>query len=135
MNMMLAELTGLEVGGLICAIAFGGGSLIIAVIALNKKQEVRVEQPLNITITEELHKVFASKPEFEKHLIDFRDKHNEVWRTLRTENQRISDEVTATREAIAGLEATSEMQNQTLASVTTDIKTILGRLPRNPNER
>ena len=95
----------------------------------------QIAQPVNVTITEELHKVFASKPEFENHLKDFREKHNTIWSTLRAENQRISSEVTATREAIAGLEATTELQNQTLASVNADIKTILGRLPRNLNER
>lgn len=68
--MILAELTGLEIGSLICVIAFGGGSLLVAIVALNKKQEVKVEQPVSITITEELHKVFANREAFNEHVAD-----------------------------------------------------------------
>ena len=84
-------------------------------------------QPLRVTIDEEMHKVFASKADFEKHLADFQRKHSEVWQTLRGENQRISNEVTATRESIAGLEATTGLQNQQLAAIQSDIKQLLSR--------
>lgn len=108
------------------------GLFVIALIALNKKQATVISnQPLTIEVIKALHEQFASKPDFEKHLTDFQQKHNTIWNTLRNENQRIGTEVVATREAIAGLEATTELQNQTLAAVTTDIKTILSRLPRN----
>lgn len=133
---MLAELSGLETAGVIAAIVVGIGGLIVGVIGLNKAQTTIVSpQPLTVEVIKALHEQFASKPDFDKHLEDFHSKHNIIWNTLRSENQRIGTEVTATREAIAGLEATTELQNQTLAAVTTDIKTILGRLPRNPHER
>ena len=85
----------------------------------------QIAQPVHVTVTEELHNLFASKPEFEKHLQDFREKHNIIWTTLRSENTRIGTEVVATREAIAGLEATTEIQNQQLAAMATDIKQLL----------
>jgi hypothetical protein len=40
---------------------------VVSVIALNKKQDVKVEQPVSITVTEELHDMFAAKDVFEKH--------------------------------------------------------------------
>lgn len=87
----------------------------------------QIQQPVNVTISEELHNVFAGKSEFEKHLGDFKEKHAEIWRTLRGENQRIGAEVVATREAIAGLEATTTLQNQQLAAIQGDIKQLLQR--------
>lgn len=124
--MMLAELSGLEIGGLVCAIAFGGGSLIIAVIALNKKQEVRVEQPLNITITEELHKVFAAREVFEKHVADNRDDHDKLFSKIggveRGAAASIEQRVEIVRRdlvnvgnQVSGLQSETKLQNQQLA--------------------
>ena len=62
--MMLAELTGLETGGLVCSIVFGGVGMIIGATALFKKQEVQVEQPLAVEFVEQ----FVSKQEFATHV-------------------------------------------------------------------
>ena len=135
--MMLAEITQMEIWMLVAEIliAIGTvGALLLMVASFNKKQNIQFKQPVSVTISEELHKEFASREDFEKHLADFKEKHSEVWRTLRGENQRISDEVTKTREAIAGLEATTQMQNQQLAGMQSDIKKILGRIPQRHNE-
>ena len=43
----------------------------------------------------------------------------------------LSHEVQEVGKKVAGLETATEFQNQTLMSVTSDIKQILGRLPRN----
>ena len=126
--MMFAEISQMETWMLISqlVIAVGTiGALLVMVATFNKKAKVQVQQPVRVTVDEELHKLFASKPDFENHLRDFREKHSEVWRTLRGENQRIGNEVTAMREAIAGLEATTGIQNQQLAAIQADIKIIL----------
>ena len=122
--MMLCEITITDV----VVIGTSIGMFVVALIAMNKKQDVKVEQPVHVTITEELHKVFASKPEFERHLADFREKHNTIWNTLRAENTRIGSEVVATREAISGLEATTELQNQQLTAIQSDIKQLIRRV-------
>ncbi len=65
-HLIFAELSGLERGGLICAIIFGALSSVIALIALLKKQETVISpQPLAVTIVEEMHKRFASKEAFD----------------------------------------------------------------------
>ena len=143
--MMLAELSGLEIAGVICGMAFGAGALLISIVAVNKKQEVRVEQPVNVTITEELHKVFASKETFETHVAENKREHDNFFAKLGGVERgaaanlagrfdKISEELTGQGKDIAGLKKETEMQNQTLASVQSDIKLILGRLPRNTNE-
>ena len=124
--MMLAELTGLEVGGLICAIAFGGGSLIIAVIALNKKQEVRVEQPVSVTISEELHKVFAAKDAFESHVAENKNDHEKMFSKIggvergaaASIEQRVEivrRDLVAVGNQVAGIQSETKLQNQQLA--------------------
>jgi len=64
MTPILAELTGLETAGLICAIIFGGIGSLVGVIAMFKKQEVAVQQPVDIQIIEQ----FVSKAEFNAHV-------------------------------------------------------------------
>ena len=143
--MMLAELSGLEIGGVICGMVFGAGALLISVVAVNKKQDVRVEQPVSVTITEELHKIFASKETFETHVAENKKEHDNFFSkiggvergaaaNLAGRFDKISEDLTEQGKDIAGLKKETEMQNQTLASVQSDIKLILGRLPRNTNE-
>lgn len=53
---------GCTIIGAACAV----GALVVAVIALNKKQETVISpQPLAVTIVEEMHKRFASKEAFD----------------------------------------------------------------------
>ena len=67
--MMLAELTGLEIGGCIVAMVVGLGGLAIGVISLNKKTPVEISgQPLTVEIVEALHEQFAAKDDFNKHV-------------------------------------------------------------------
>ena len=56
------------------------GALIVAIIAVNKKQEVRVDQPVNVTITEELHKTFAAKEDLKSHVAETKDEFRRVAR-------------------------------------------------------
>ncbi len=70
---------------------------------------------------------FANKAEFHAHLNDFKEKHLEIWRTLRGENQRIEGDITKIREGVSALKTSNEMQNQTLAAVQSDIKQLLSR--------
>ena len=143
---MLAELTGLEIGGCIVAIVVGVSGLVIGIIGLLKKTEVKVEQPVSVTITEELHKIFAAKEAFETHVAENKKEHENFFTkiggvergaaaNLAGRFDRISEELIEQGKDIAGLKKETEMQNQTLASVQSDIKLILGRLPRNHNER
>lgn len=158
--MMLAELSGLEIGGIICGMVFGAGAMLISIIAVNKKQEVRVDQPVQVTITEELHKVFAAKESFDRHVAENQRQHQQFEADLKTDRKNnevhistrqktLFDEVKSTRESleqkldqkhqensrrlneveksIGGLEATTEMQNQQLAGIQSDIKLLLQR--------
>lgn len=63
---MLAEMNGLETGGLICSIIFGFFGVVVAITGLFKKSEVKVEQPLNVQLLES----FTSKKDFDAHASD-----------------------------------------------------------------
>ncbi len=140
--MMLAELTGLETGSLIVGFVFGAIGLALTGISVFGKAQVRVEQPVAITLTEELHKSFAAREVFEKHVEDNRRDHENIFSKIggvdRGSGAKISTEVTAIHARInlldksnSRLEATTEMQNQTLSQITADVKRILERMPRN----
>ncbi|MEI8288787.1 MAG: hypothetical protein WCH99_04895 [Verrucomicrobiota bacterium] len=66
--MMLAELTGLEIGSIVTGFVFGSIGLLIAGVAAFKKTEVAVDQPISVEIIEELHERFADKQDFNKHV-------------------------------------------------------------------
>lgn len=75
---MFAELTGLEIGSIITGFVFGAIGLLIAGVSAFKKQEVRVDQPLNVQLLE----TFVAKSEFTNHVTenkkDFEAMRNEL---------------------------------------------------------
>ena len=75
----------------ICTLA----AVVISIIAVNKKQEVKVEQPVSITITEELHKSFASKEAFEKHVQDMKGEIDRLDEILRVEIPEMERRITS----------------------------------------
>jgi len=65
----LAELTGLEIAGIVGGLVFGGAGSLVAVIALFKQTDTQVSpQPLNVEIVKALHDQFAQKEDFEAHV-------------------------------------------------------------------
>jgi hypothetical protein len=59
----------LEIGGWIVAIVVGIGGLVVGVVGLNKKQATVISpQPLTVELVEALHKQFAGKGDFDKHV-------------------------------------------------------------------
>ena len=149
--MMLAEATGpsqleiwMLIGQLLMAIGTIG-ALVLMAAAFNKKQNVAFKQPVSVTISEELHKVFAAKEAFENHIAENKKEHENFYSkiggvergaaaNLAGRFDKISSELTEQGKDIAGLKKETELQNQTLAAVQADIKRILGRLPRGHHE-
>jgi len=105
--------------GTICAV-------VVSIVALNKKQEVKVEQPVSITITEELHKVFASRETFDQHIQQNREDHEKIFSKIggveRGAANVIEQRVEVVRrdlvnvgQQVSGLQAETKLQNQQLA--------------------
>lgn len=104
------------------------GLFVVALIALMKKQDVKIEQPVSITITEELHKSFAARDVFERHCEENKREHENIFSRIggvdRDSGAKITSEVTAIHARInlldksnGRLEATTELQNQQLKSM------------------
>jgi hypothetical protein len=139
--MMLAEMSGLEIGSVICAIIFGAATLILAIVSIFKKTEVKVEQPVSITITEELHKVFANREAFEKHIGENREDHDKIFSkiggvergaatSLEQKVETVRRDVVIVGNQVAALKSQTDLQNQQLARM--DSK--LDRLAERKNE-
>ena len=125
--MMLAEITITDAIVLACTV----GMFVVALIALNKKQVVKVEQPLKveqpvtITITEELHKVFASKDVFEKHVDENSKRHKEIFDKIESAKEGattgteqkieiVRKDLVLVSNQVASLKSTTDMQNSQL---------------------
>lgn len=77
---LLAEMNGLEVGGLICSIIFGALSLVIATTALFKKSDTVISpNPLPVEVVKALHEQFANRDHFEKHLSQNTQRHAQLF--------------------------------------------------------
>jgi hypothetical protein len=106
----------------LCTIA----AVVISVIALNKKQEVRVDQPVSVTITEELHKIFAAKAMFEKHVSENREDHDKIFskiggveRGAKTSTDAqvevVRRDLVHVSNQVAGLQVETKLQNAQLS--------------------
>jgi len=74
-------------------------------------------QPVEVKVTEEMHKEFASKKEFEEFTAKAERQRTELWVTLRAENLRLDNNVTVVRENVAALAKSTELQNEHLAKM------------------
>ena len=66
--MLLAQLTGLESAGIICSIVVGVLGSTSGVIMLFKRQEVQVQQPVDVQLVKAMHDQFASQDDFHAHV-------------------------------------------------------------------
>jgi uncharacterized membrane-anchored protein YhcB (DUF1043 family) len=118
--MMLAEISPGEMAMTAATI----GLFVVALIALLKKQEVKVDQPLDVSLVETL----ATKADLKEHIIEDRTEHANLFSKIggmdRGMAQKISNEVTAIHARInlldrsnGRLEATTELQNAQLKSL------------------
>ena len=79
----LAELTGLEIAGIVGGLVFGGAGSLVAVIALFKQTDTQVSpQPLNVEIVKALHDQFAQKEDFEAHVAGEKERQAQLLRKL-----------------------------------------------------
>jgi hypothetical protein len=138
---MFAEVSQMEVWMLISQVVMAlatVGALLFMAAAFNKRQKVQFQQPVSVTITEELHKVFASKENFDKHIAENRHEHDNIFSKIggvdRGTGAKISTEVTAIHarinlldKATGRLEAATEFQNQQLAQMDSKITRLLER--------
>jgi len=118
------------------------GMFIIAFIGQFRKTNVNIsEQPLDVKVVEELHKQFAGKEAFDKHVEKNDEDHREIFSkiggvergangVMDNKETEIWKEVRKQGKCIAGLEKETQIQNQSLAALQSDIKRILERLPR-----
>lgn len=102
---------------LACTIIMAAGTIAavaISIIALNKKQEVKVDQPLSIEIVEELHERFAAKRAFDELVKHNTERHgqlfnrieaveNEYRRELGRQIEKVNEHFTFIREHIAAI--------------------------------
>lgn len=125
------------------------GLFIVALIGLLKKTDVNVSpQPLQI----ELQKQFADKHEFDKHVMQNKTDHDQIFSKIggvdRGNSKKLEDQIQILRserhadavethrrinemeKSVGGLESATELQNQSLAALQSDVKRILERLPR-----
>jgi hypothetical protein len=140
--MLFAEISGIEIASLVTSIVVGAGGLIIAIVMLSKKQDVQVSpNPMSVELVESL----VTKDEYNKHTERNEATHRDIFSKiggvergaasiLDAKITGIWNEVGQQGKSIASLQKETELQNQTLAAVQSDIKLILGRLPRNSNE-
>lgn len=77
-------------------------AVVISIVAMNKKQEVQLQQPVSITITEELHKVFAAREAFEKHQEENSERHGQLFRRIDDVERQSRREL---MEAVSGINA------------------------------
>jgi DNA-binding MarR family transcriptional regulator len=88
----------------------------------------------------------ASKEEFDRHVDHNSAEHRDIFAKLggvdrglsskmSAEVQAVHVRVNAVEKAIGGLEATTALQNQTLAAISADIKKILSSMPRSAESR
>lgn len=136
--MMFAELTGLEIGGIIVSMACGGIGILIAAIALFKSNNTVISpQPLIIAMQKE----FATKHDFDTHVAANTESHDKLFSKIggveRGANTALEMKVEGVRSTIvnvsnqvAGLKSQTDLQNQHLARM--DSK--LDRLAERKNE-
>jgi hypothetical protein len=69
------------------------GALVVAVIAINKKTDVKVSpQPLTVRLIEELHEQFAGKKAFEELARSNTERHGQIFSEIRrVEKERRED--------------------------------------------
>ncbi len=117
--------------------------------SLAQKQQVEFSpQPLIM----EMKKEFPTKEEFLREQTINKDEHDKLFskiggvergtatrleeqlKTMRSENNNdrslLHEKINQTRESVASLDMANQIQNQQMAALQTDVKTILSRLPR-----
>lgn len=123
--MLLAELSGLEIGATICAIVFGALTIVIALISIFRKNDTTIStQPLIIAMQKE----FAGKHEFDAHVAANGAAHEAIFSKIggveRGGNNKISVEIMAVHsringleKSVGGLESLTQAQNAQLTSM------------------
>lgn len=107
------------------------GANIIALFRSNRAQK------RDVTIMESV----VTRNEFDKHVASNHQDHRDMFSKLggveRGSAGKLSEEITKVHnrindldKSVGGLEATTELQNQTLSSINSDVKRILERMPR-----
>jgi hypothetical protein len=82
---LLAELTGLEIAGVIGGLVFGGAGSLVGVIALFKKTSTRISpQPLNVEIVKAMHERFARQEDLAALVAANSENHLQIFRRLET---------------------------------------------------
>ena len=91
-----------------------------------KKRVTEIKQPVNVTISEELHKIFAAKEVFEKHVAENREDHDKIFSKMGGVERGAASALEAKVEVVrkdlihignqvAGLKTQTDLQNQQLA--------------------
>lgn len=121
--MMFAELSGLEIGGVICSITFGAATLALALIAIFKRTETVISpQPLIVAMQKE----FATKSEFEAHVTHNHGVHENIFSkiggvergaagALERQLEVVRKDVVIVSNQVSGIKAQTDLQNQQLA--------------------
>jgi len=122
--MMLAEIS----TGELVSNGVALGLFVVALVALFKKNDVKVEQPITVKVIEALHDKFASKVEFDRQAEENKREHENLFSKIggvdRGFAQKVTNEVTAIHARInlldkssGRLEATTELQNEQLSAL------------------
>jgi hypothetical protein len=84
-------------------------------------------QPLTVSITEELHKTFAAKEEFEQHVRLNREEIEGLRLERKNDNNLLHEKINKVDREVGGLVASTSVQNQTLAQMDAKITRLLER--------
>jgi len=115
----------------------GGMFIVSAVGTFWKKQDVNIQQPLDVQMVESM----VSKDDFREHVRQDQETHDQLFAKIggmtRGADSKISSEITAVHvrvnaieKSIGGLEMATNLQNQQLAQMDGKISRLLERMPR-----
>ena len=81
--MFLAELTGLETASLIGSLIFGAIGVVVAIVAMIRKQDVVISpQPITVELVKALHEQFAAKADFDKLVESNTARHGQLFKAV-----------------------------------------------------
>ena len=129
MHPFFADITGLEISGIICGMIFSGGAFIVALIALFRKSDTEISpQPLAVQIVEELHERFAGKREFKEHVEHNTARHAQIFKEIQRVEREVGIELNKITQQVASLSTETKLQSKQLDKLDETLEQMPGRI-------
>ena len=119
---------------------FTGAMALTAVVStFFKKTDVSVQQPVQVTITEELHKIFANKETVEKHFKENREDHDKIFAKIggverggrdavESKVETVRKDVVIVSNQVSALKAQTDSQNHQLNRIERTVSEMPGKI-------